>query len=120
SGAPVETRRAKNPWNLRASLTYAGATHDIGIIPDKVFGLDFTEARKRSYFFLEADRATMPVIRSHPRQTSFNQKIFGYLAGGGTRNAHGAQLGIGNFRVLTITTSPQRMQTMFAAQKIAT
>jgi hypothetical protein len=120
AAAPAETRRAKNPWTLRAGLSHAGATHDVGIIPDKVFGLDFTEARKRSYFFLEADRATMPVIRSHPRQTSFGQKILGYLAGGGTRNAHGAHFGIGNFRVLTITTSRERMQTMWAAQSAVT
>jgi hypothetical protein len=120
AGAPAETQRAQNPWKLRATVSYAGTTQQIGIIPDKVFGLDFTGARKRSYFFLEADRATMPVTRSHPRQTSFNQKIFGYLAGGGTGNAHGTQFGIGNFRVLTVTTSPQRMQTMFAAQKAAT
>ena len=85
-----------------------------------MFGLDFTVARKRSYFFLEADRATMPVTRSHPRQTSFNQKILGYLAGGGVRNAYGAHLGIGNFRVLTITTSRQRTETMWVAQKAAT
>jgi hypothetical protein len=120
AAAPAETRHAKNPWNLRASVSPAGITHDIGIIPDKVFGLDFTIARKRSYFFVEADRATMPVTRSHPRQTSFNQKILGYLAGGGVRNAHGTHLGIGNFRVLTITTSPQRMETMWDAQKAAT
>jgi hypothetical protein len=119
AAAPAETRRAQNPWKLPASMRHAGVTHDIGVIPDQVFGLDFTEARKRSYFFLEADRATMPVTRSHPRQTSFNQKILGYLAGGGVRNAHGAHLGIGNFRVLTITTSPQRMETMWLAQNQA-
>ncbi len=120
AAAPAETRRAQNPWKLPASLSHAGAMHNIGVIPDKVFGLDFTETRKRSYFFLEADRATMPVTRSHPRQTSFNQKILGYLAGGGVRNAHGAHLGIGNFRVLTVTTSPQRMKTMWLAQNEAT
>ncbi|HEV2037608.1 MAG TPA: hypothetical protein VGQ96_03290, partial [Candidatus Eremiobacteraceae bacterium] len=36
AAAPAETRRAHNPWKLPASLSHAGATHDIGIIPDKV------------------------------------------------------------------------------------
>jgi hypothetical protein len=118
--APAETRRATNPWKLSATVTQDGNAHDIGIIPDKVFGLDFVEARKRSYFFLEADRATMPVTRAHLRQTSFNQKILGYLQGGGTGNAHGRQFGIGNFRVLTVTTSRQRLETMLLAQNAAT
>lgn len=81
------------------------------MIPDKVIGLDFTQARKRSYFFVEADRVTMPVMRSHPRA---------YLAGAGSGNAHGKRLGIGNFRVLAVTTSRERMETMIAAVKLAT
>jgi hypothetical protein len=121
AGSPSQTRRAQNPWKLSATINHpGGSAYEIGIIPDKVFGLDFTQARKRSYFFLEADRATMPVARSNPKQTSFNQKIFAYLAGGGSRNTHGTHFGVGNFRVLTITTSPQRMETMVAAQKTAT
>jgi hypothetical protein len=89
AGAPQSTREARNPFALPASISMAGTTHDMSVIPDKVFGLDFTVARKRSYFFVEADRATMPVVRSHPRQTSFHQKVLGYLAGGGAGNAHG-------------------------------
>jgi hypothetical protein len=46
--------------------------------------------------------------------------VLGYLAGGGSENAHGKRFGIGNFRVLTVTTSPQRVETMIAAVKAAT
>ena len=120
AAAPEATRAAKNPWALPARIVHGDTTHDIRVIPDKVFGLDFTEARKRSYFFVEADRATMPVMRSHPRQTSFHAKILAYLAGGGSDNAHGKRLGIGNFRVLTITTSQERIETMIEAVKRAT
>jgi hypothetical protein len=120
ASAPEATRNAQNPWALPARITHAGHTHDLHVIPDKVFGLDFTQARKRSYFFVEADRATMPVMRSHPRQTSFHQKILAYLAGAGTGNAHGKRLGIGNFRVLTVTTSRERIATMIEAVKLAT
>ena len=120
AGAPQLTRRADNPWALPARITYAGVTQDIRLIPDKVFGLDYTDARKRSYFFVEADRGTMPIIRSNPRQTSFHQKILGYLAGSRPINTHGEHFGIGNFRVLTITTSPERIASMIDALKQAT
>jgi hypothetical protein len=60
------------------------------------------------------------MMRSHPRQTSFHQKILAYLAGAGSGNLHGKRLGIGNFRVLTVTTSRVRMETMIAAVKLAT
>ena len=120
AGAPEATRRAPNPWAFPAKIVHGGTVHDIRVIPDKVIGLDFTQARKRSYFFVEADRATMPVMRSHPKQTSFNQKILAYLAGAGAGNAHGKRLGIGNFRVLTVTTSRERMATMIEAVKLAT
>jgi hypothetical protein len=120
AAAPQTTRHADNPWALPARITYAGITQDIRLIPDKVFGLDYTDARKRSYFFVEADRGTMPIIRSNPRQTSFHQKILGYLAGSRPTNSHGQHFGIGNFRVLTITTSPERIASMIDALKQAT
>ena len=62
----------------------------------------------------------MPVMRSHPRQTSFQQKILAYLAGAGADNTHGKHFGIGNFRVLTVTTSHERIATMIEAVKQAT
>jgi hypothetical protein len=120
SRAPETTRRAANPWKLSAAIVDATGRVEIGNIPDKVFGLDNTAARKRSYFLYEADRGTMPITRTHPRQTSFQQKVLGYLAGGGSENAHGKRFGIGNFRVLTVTTSQQRIDNMIAAVKAAT
>jgi hypothetical protein len=120
SRAPETTRRAANPWKFTATIVDATGRVEVGNIPDKVFGLDNTQARKRSYFLYEADRGTMPITRTHPRQTSFQQKVLGYLAGGGSENAHGKRFGIGNFRVLTVTTSPQRVETMIAAVKAAT
>lgn len=45
----------------------------LGVIPDQVFALEYPDARgatERAYFFLEADRGTMPVVRRHLAQTS--------------------------------------------------
>lgn len=120
AAAPEATRRAKNPWSLPIRIVQNGIRHDLSLIPDKVFGLDDTAARKRSYFFVEADRGTMPITRSHPRQTSFQQKILGYLAGSRPVNLHGQHFGIGNFRVLTITTSQERIVHMIEVLKQAT
>src|ERR1035441_939156 len=55
----------------------------LGIIPDYVFALDFKDqggAGNRVFFFLEADRATMPVIRKNLSQTSFYRKLRAYEA----------------------------------------
>ena len=115
--APESTRGAVNPFKLKVRASYAGKIADLSVVPDAVFGLDFTVERKRKYFFLEADRATMPIVRADLQQTSFMRKFLAYLAGGGKINAFGAHFGVGNFRVLTVTTSAERTTTMIAALK---
>ena len=64
---------AGSPASLRAQ--HEGQLVDLAVIPDAVFGLDFSVERKRKYFFLEADRATMPVVRRDLDQTSFVRKL---------------------------------------------
>lgn len=117
TNAPETTRRAANPFRLATRAQHEGQLVDLAVIPDAVFGLDFSVERKRKYFFLEADRATMPVVRRDLDQTSFVRKLVTYLAGGGQPNAFGAHFGVGNFRVLTVTTSCERMATMIDALK---
>lgn len=120
AGAPESTRRADNPWKLASRTRFDGQIVNLAVIPDAVFGFDFTLERKRKYFFLEADCATMPVVRAGINQTSFARKLMAYLAGGGKANAFGQQLGIGNFRVLTVTTGPERIASMIDALKALT
>ena len=117
AAAPDATRHAGNPFKLKTRTSYGGSLVDVSVIPDAVFGLDFTVERRRKYFLLEADRATMPIVRPDLNQTSFTRKLVAYLAGGGKSNAFGAHFGIGNFRVLTVTTSAERMATMIDALK---
>lgn len=120
TSAPDATRRAANPFKLNVRTNHAGRAIDLSVIPDAVFGLDFTSERRRKYFFLEADRATMPIARADLNQTSYMRKLLAYLAGGGKSNIFGAHFGVGNFRVLTVTTSIERMATMMAALKTLT
>jgi len=55
----------------------------IGVVPDRVFALEYRNQvgeTTRSYFFLEADRGTMPVTRRNLSQTSFYRKLLAYEA----------------------------------------
>jgi len=118
--APRPKPMAHHPFVLKIRTHHDGAPVDLAVIPDAVFGLDFIDKNTSKYFFLEADRATMPVMRASLAQTSMLRKFLAYRAGGGAGNAFGQQLGINNFRVLTVTTTRERMETMVAALKEAT
>ena len=115
---PESTRRHGEPfhWNVRLPTG-----QKVGIIPDRVFGLEYsagndagTEKSTRAYFFLEADRGTMPIQRQNPSQSSFHRKLLAYEATW-TQNLHRTRLGLHRFRVLTVVTSPDRVKTLVAA-----
>lgn len=86
------------------------------IIPDNAFGLHFPTERETSYFFLEADRSTMPVTRHNLFKTSFYKKLLGYWEswhqGLFKDNFH-----FRNPRVLTVTLSEERIRSMIKANK---
>ena len=89
----------------------------LGVIPDYVFALDFKDqsgADNRAFFFLEADRATMPVIRKNLSQTSFYRKLRAYEATW-SQSIHQTQFGFNRFRVLTVTTGRERMESLINA-----
>lgn len=88
-----------------------------GVFPDRVFALEYPEQNgkcKRVYFFLEADRGTMPVTRQTLSQTSFYRKLLAYEATW-AQKIHQRNLGIHRFRVLTVTTIAGRVQTLVDA-----
>jgi Replication-relaxation len=89
----------------------------LGVIPDYVFALDFKDQSgtvNRAFFFLEADRATMPVIRKNLSQTSFYRKLRAYEATW-SQSIHQTQFGFHRFRVLTVTTSTERVKSLVDA-----
>lgn len=111
AGTPEATRRLRLPFRWQVEVRQDGKLHRLGVEPDEVFGLDFEgepESRRRAYFFLEADRGTMPVTRKGLAQTSFLRKLLSYQETW-RRGLHGSHLGIPNFRVLTVTTSRERV-----------
>jgi hypothetical protein len=89
----------------------------LGVIPDRVFALEYVDQNgqlERVHFFLEADRGTMPVIRSGLTQTSFYRKLLAYEATW-TQKIHQRHLGIHRFRVLTVTTVAARVTSLLDA-----
>jgi len=102
------------PFGWKVNLNAAAK---VGLIPDRVFALEFLDrpaGRTLAYFFLEADRATMPVVRNHLRQTSFQRKLLAYEATW-TQELHRKHFGFHRFRVLTVTTSTERLTHLMAA-----
>ena len=89
----------------------------LGVIPDRVFVLEYADQNgrvQRIYYFLEADRGTMPVVREKLTQTSFYRKLLAYEATW-TNKVHQRHLGIHRFRVLTVTTSAPRVKSLLDA-----
>jgi hypothetical protein len=103
-------RASRDPFALRAKLSYRGTVHEISVVPDVVFGLELPDGSRR-YFMVEIDRGTMPITRSRFDQTSFEKKMRGYLAAHAAKQQE-RQFGWNNFRVLTVTTDRQRMRSM--------
>jgi Replication-relaxation len=117
AAAPEATRRLRLPFRWQVEVTEAGKLHRLGVEPDRVFGLRFAgepKGRQHAYFFLEADRGTMPVMRQGLEQTSFRRKLLGYRETWRQR-LHRVHLDIPNFRVLAVTTNEERMRHLVAA-----
>ena len=107
---PAQTRSMRNPLALRVSVLHNESPHDVGIIPDLVFGIMFKDGSRRC-FMVETDRGTMPISRSDVRQTSVERKMRAYLTAHAGKQ-HEQHFGWKNFRVLTVTTDDQRMRSM--------
>jgi len=81
-----------------------------------VFALEYAGQngqRERVFFFLEADRGTMPVKRHTLAQTSFYRKLLAYEATW-SQGVH-KRLGMNRIRVLTVTTSAMRVKSLAQA-----
>lgn len=112
--APPSEMNAEKRW-FRWKVTVAG--QKLSAVPDRVFALELKDGDgipRRSYFFLEADRGTMPVARKTLSQTSFWRKLVAYEATW-TEAIHEKRFGFHRFRVLTVTTSAARVKSLVEA-----
>lgn len=117
AGVPGSTRRLRLPFRWQVEVRWGGKPYRLGVEPDRIFGLSFEgepENRSHAYFFLEADRGTMPVVRKGLAQTSFLRKLLAYQETW-RQGLHRTHLGLPNFRVLTVTTSRERVRHLVEA-----
>ncbi|MEI8288163.1 MAG: replication-relaxation family protein [Verrucomicrobiota bacterium] len=104
----------KQPFQWRVKIQ---GSMNLGVIPDRVFAIEYQNQAgqvERAYFFLEADRGTMPVVRKQLTQTSFRRKLLAYEATW-INKVHQRHLGIHHFRALTVTTIVARVQSLLLA-----
>jgi len=86
------------------------------MIPDYVFGIYDEQARRTFYYFLEADRSTMPIKRKDHRKSSFYKKLVGYYET--FQQGHFFTFwGFKAARVLTLTVSKPRLSSMIEANQ---
>lgn len=102
------------PWRLSAEVVDGRVRHSVALIPDAVFALRFRVSDRCAYFFLEADRGTMPIDRADLAQSSIRRKLLAYQAALKARQ-HVERFGFANLRVLTVTTGADRLRSMLAA-----
>jgi Replication-relaxation len=100
----LQIANLREPFQWKVDI---GQRQKIGVIPDRVFGLEFNG--QQSWYCLEADRGTMPITRGQLDQTSFQRKLLAYAATW-SQKLHCTRFGWQRFRVLTVTTSTSRVQ----------
>jgi hypothetical protein len=98
---------------LEASIRIGGVLRKNAVVPDALFGLRCNDGG--SYFMLEIDRGEMPVERyKNAQRTYFAKKMLTYYEAN-RQQRHVHDLGLEHFRVLTVTTTPERVERMIAA-----
>jgi len=99
---------------VEASVRIGGTLKKNAVIPDALFGLRMKD-EKDNYFMLEIDRGEMPVERyRNMHRTYFSKKMLTYYEAN-RQKRHVHDLGIENFRVLTVTTDRSRIDRMLTA-----
>ena len=117
--APEETRKSRRPYQWPVALRWKGGDVVLHPTPDCIFGirnLDLSDGANRKFFFLEADRGTMPTVRRTLDKTSFLRKILGY-AETYRRGMHAKRYSLPNVRVITVTPGRGRIANIIAAYR---
>ena len=116
--APQQTKNAPNPFAIPVSISYTfprtKKTHraQIKLVPDGLFGLEYTEHGKSSYrfFALEAERKNR-VNCSNLHQTSWLKKVLAYREITANK-IYKSHFGLPNLMVMAVTPTQARIETM--------
>ena len=125
SFAPSATKKASQPERFRTPVVWNNKKSEAGIMPDKIFGIEYTNPKtgKRFFhpYFLEIDNGTETIEPGVRRQRaadfltkpSILQKQVIYQSAR-KHGAHKQHFGIDRFYVLMVTTTPNRASEMIA------
>lgn len=113
AAAPDETRSAREPLRWEAVSVEHGRRERWTVVPDGLFGLRFPD-ETAAYFLLELDRGTIPISRSREDHRSIRRKLKTYYDGWRAQR-HLEQFGVKQMRVLTVTSSRERVHNMVGA-----
>lgn len=109
----------KRIFRWRVPVLQDAGPGEIEVVPDQVFGLHYLDRpreKNKTYFFLEADRGTMPVIRKDLRQSSIQKKLVGYYESW-RQEVLLRKYGMERFRVLAVTRSSERLSHLVEANR---
>jgi hypothetical protein len=113
AAAPDETQSAREPLRWEAVSVEQGRKERWTVVPDGLFGLSFPD-QTAAYFLLELDRGTIPISRSGEDHRSIRRKLKTYYDGWRAQR-HIEQFDVKQMRVLTVTSSPERVRHMVEA-----
>lgn len=113
--APETTRAAREPLRWSVDKITMGRRETFSVVPDGLFGLSFQDGMA-TYFLLEIDRGTIPIVRTDRQGTSTWRKSIAYKLGcyweGWKAKRHETQLGVKQVRVAMVTSSRERVEHM--------
>jgi hypothetical protein len=134
--APAQTQKERYPLRWHTEFLHPRVWRDdrgeeqvsieprrVGIAPDKVFGLEFSDrpaGKNRLFYFLEYDRATSAVTLSDAAEyaqfekSSMYKKLVGYSSTW-AQGIHTKRFGMTSFQALIITESQARVPTIVTA-----
>jgi DNA-binding Lrp family transcriptional regulator len=110
--APDKSPSKAFQWAV--TVKHGSESKRVGTFPDRIFALESPANHERVFYFVEADRATMPVFRRSLNQSSIWRKLLAYEATW-SQKIHESRFGTKRFRVLFVTTSQERMDHLVAA-----
>ena len=111
---PAEILARNKPYRLSVSVIHQNVRLDIGLEADYAFSLYLPKVRRKAFFMVEVDRGTMPVARRDLKQSSILRKLLAYQTMWKMK-LHQKHFGWGNFRVLFVTESTERVENMIEA-----
>ncbi len=111
---PAKILARKKPYRLSVPVIHQNVRLDIGVEADYAFSLYLPKVRRKAFFLVEIDRGTMPVARRDLKQSSILRKLLAYQTMWKMK-LHQKHFGWGNFRVLFVTESIERVENMITA-----